>query len=47
MIKEGSVVSKVWTMFIYNLEKAQNDSEQPLWAPKKYPQKMIKRGFFL
>ena len=25
----------------------QNDSRQPLWAPKKYPQKLIKRGFFL
>ena len=55
MSKEESVVNnKFWTMFICNFGESleyfiqtQNDSGQPLWAPKKYPQKMIKRGFFL
>ena len=43
-----------WTMFVFNFRKnllrliqAQNDTGQPLWAPKKYPRKIIKRGFFL
>ena len=54
MSKEGSVVNnKFWTMLICNFRESlqhhiqtQNDSGQPLWAPKNYLQKMIKRGFF-
>ena len=51
--KEGSVV-KFRTMFICNFRgnfqyriQTQNDSGQPLCAPKKYPQKMVKGGLFL
>ena len=55
MSKEGGVVnSNFWTMFKGNFRESlqyhiqtQNDSGQLLWAPKNYPQKMIKRGFFI
>ena len=55
MSKEVSIVNNNFsTMFICNFRESlpyrmptQNDSGQPLWVPKKYPQKMIKRGFFL
>ena len=47
MSKEESVVNnKFWTMSICDFREslqyriqAQNDSGQPLWAPKKYPPK--------
>ena len=53
MSREGSVVNKFWTIFICNFRESlqyciqtQNESGQPLWALKNYPQKM-KREFFL
>ena len=52
--KEGSAVNnKFWTMFICNFRESlqypiqtQNDSGQPLCAPKKYPQKNDQERIF-
>ena len=55
MNKERDIVNnKFWTMLTCNFRESlqyhiqtENDSGQLLWAPKNYPQKMIKRGFFI
>ena len=54
MSKEESVVNnKFWTILICNFGESleyfiqtQNDSGEPLWAPKKYPQKNNQERIF-